>query len=59
MPNAPHLFGIRHHSPGSAASFVAALDAFRPDIVLLECPADAETALATARFVIQFVARSH
>ena len=48
MPNAPRLFGIRHHGPGSAASFVAALDAFRPDIVLLECPADAEAALATA-----------
>ncbi|MBH8569263.1 hypothetical protein KB206_10235 [Microvirga sp. STS02] len=42
------LFGIRHHGPGSAASLVAALDAFRPDIVLLECPADAEAALATA-----------
>jgi hypothetical protein len=42
------LFGIRHHGPGSAASLVAALDAFRPDIILLECPADAEAALATA-----------
>jgi Family of unknown function (DUF5682) len=42
------LFGIRHHGPGSAASLVAALDAFRPDIVLLECPTDAEAALATA-----------
>jgi hypothetical protein len=42
------LFGIRHHGPGSAASLVAALEAFRPDIILLECPADAEAALATA-----------
>ncbi|WP_133271058.1 DUF5682 family protein [Hymenobacter radiodurans] len=42
------LFGIRHHGPGSAASLVAALEAFRPDIVLLECPADAEAALARA-----------
>lgn len=41
------LFGIRHHGPGSAASLVAALAAFRPDIVLLECPADGEAALAT------------
>jgi hypothetical protein len=41
------LFGIRHHGPGSAASLVAALDAFRPEIVLLECPADAEAALTT------------
>ncbi|MVN75626.1 hypothetical protein GO988_04735 [Hymenobacter sp. HMF4947] len=43
------LFGIRHHGPGSAASLVAALHAFRPDIVLLECPADGEAALATLR----------
>ena len=43
------LFGIRHHGPGSAASLVAALDAFRPDVVLLECPADGEAALATLR----------
>ena len=48
MPTDLRLFGIRHHGPGSAASLVAALDAFRPDIILLECPADAEAALATA-----------
>jgi len=48
MPTDLRLFGIRHHGPGSAASLVAALDAFRPDMVLLECPADAEAALATA-----------
>jgi hypothetical protein len=48
MPPDLRLFGIRHHGPGSAASLVAALDAFQPDIVLLECPADAEAALATA-----------
>jgi hypothetical protein len=47
MPTDLRLFGIRHHGPGSAASLVAALDAFRPDIVLLECPADGEAALAT------------
>ncbi len=39
------LYGIRHHGPGSAASLVRALDAFQPDIVLLECPADGETML--------------
>ncbi|MGI4867888.1 MAG: DUF5682 family protein [Janthinobacterium lividum] len=49
MPTDLRLFGIRHHGPGSAASLVAALDAFRPDIVLLECPADGEAALATLR----------
>jgi hypothetical protein len=47
MPTDFRLFGIRHHGPGSAASLVAALDAFRPDILLLECPADGEAALAT------------
>jgi hypothetical protein len=49
MPTDFRLFGIRHHGPGSAASLVAALDAFRPDILLLECPADGEAALATLR----------
>jgi hypothetical protein len=49
MPTELRLFGIRHHGPGSAASLVAALDAYRPDIVLLECPADGEAALATLR----------
>jgi hypothetical protein len=49
MPTDLRLLGIRHHGPGSAASLVAALDAFRPDIVLLECPADGEAALATLR----------
>jgi hypothetical protein len=48
MPTDLRLFGIRHHGPGSAASLVAALDDFRPEIILLECPADAESALATA-----------
>ncbi len=47
MPTDLRLFGIRHHGPGSAASLVAALDAFRPDMVLLECPADGEAALST------------
>ncbi len=49
MPPDLRLFGIRHHGPGSAASLVAALNDFRPDIVLLECPADGEAALATLR----------
>ncbi|MET4105916.1 DUF5682 family protein [Hymenobacter sp. UYP22] len=48
MPSDLRLFGIRHHGPGSAASLVHALDAYQPDIVLLECPADAEAALAAA-----------
>lgn len=47
MPTDFRLFGIRHHGPGSAASLMAALEAYRPDILLLECPADGEAALAT------------
>jgi hypothetical protein len=40
-----HLLGIRHHGPGSARSVRRALDALRPDIVLVEAPADAAAAL--------------
>lgn len=47
MPTDFRIFGIRHHGPGSAASLVAALAEFRPDVLLLECPADGEAALAT------------
>ncbi|GAB3833206.1 DUF5682 family protein [Hymenobacter jeollabukensis] len=46
MPTDLRLFGIRHHGPGSTASLLQALDAYQPDIVLLECPADGEKALA-------------
>ena len=42
------VFGIRHHGPGSARSLVAALDAYEPDCVLVEGPADADALL---RFV--------
>ncbi|GGG49916.1 DUF5682 family protein [Hymenobacter glacieicola] len=48
MPTDLHLYGIRHHGPGSTASLLKALDEFRPDMVLLECPADGEKALALA-----------
>lgn len=37
-----HLFGIRHHGPGSAASLVAALDALDPALVLIEGAPEAE-----------------
>ena len=40
-----HLLGIRHHGPGSARSVLTALEAIEPDIVLVEMPADAATAL--------------
>ena len=40
-----HLLGIRHHGPGSARSVLASLDTIRPDVVLVELPADVEPAL--------------
>jgi Family of unknown function (DUF5682) len=36
-----HLFGIRHHGPGSARSLLTALTALDPAIVLIEGPPDA------------------
>jgi hypothetical protein len=40
-----HVFGIRHHGPGSARSLGRALADLEPDIVLVEGPPDAEAAL--------------
>lgn len=34
--------GIRHHGPGSARRLRAALDAYEPDLILVEMPADAD-----------------
>jgi Family of unknown function (DUF5682) len=42
MDSRAHLFGIRHHGPGSAASLVAALDALDPALVLIEGAPEAE-----------------
>ncbi len=42
------VYGIRHHGPGSARSLVAALDAYRPDQVLIEGPADADPVIRWA-----------
>lgn len=36
------VFGIRHHGPGSARSLRQALEAFEPDTILIEGPADAD-----------------
>lgn len=35
------IFGIRHHGAGSAKSLKASLEAFKPDVLLIEGPADA------------------
>jgi hypothetical protein len=40
-----HVFGIRHHGPGSARSLGQALKTLQPDVVLVEGPSDAEAAL--------------
>ena len=42
---APHLFGIRHHGPGSARSLLRAFDALRPDCVLIEGPPECSALL--------------
>jgi hypothetical protein len=40
-----HIFGIRHHGPGSARSLRRALEQLRPDAVLVEGPPDAADVL--------------
>lgn len=40
-----HVFGIRHHGPGSARSLAEALADLKPDIVLVEGPPDAQDVL--------------
>jgi len=37
------VFGVRHHGPGSARSLRAALAEYRPDIVLIEGPPEADS----------------
>lgn len=46
----PHIevFGIRHHGPGSARSLCRALEAYAPDILLIEGPMEAEPQLPFA-----------
>lgn len=43
-----HIFGIRHHGPGSARSLRQALAALQPDVILVEGPPDAEPVLPLA-----------
>jgi hypothetical protein len=43
-----HLFGIRHHGPGSARALAAALPELRPDIVLIEGPPEADKVVELA-----------
>ncbi|MFG6106654.1 DUF5682 family protein [Leptothoe sp. EHU-05/26/07-4] len=41
-----HIFGIRHHGPGSARSLLKSLHTLQPDIVLVEGPPEGNDALA-------------
>jgi hypothetical protein len=43
-----HIFGIRHHGPGSAASLLAALDTRAPARVLIEGPPEADSLIRFA-----------
>jgi hypothetical protein len=43
-----HIFGIRHHGPGSARSLTAALNQVKPDCILIEGPPDAAEVLSLA-----------
>ncbi|MFN3652757.1 MAG: DUF5682 family protein [Armatimonadota bacterium] len=43
-----HVFGIRHHGPGSARSLLRALEVLQPDLVLVEGPPDAAPVLSLA-----------
>lgn len=40
-----HIFGIRHHGPGSARSLAQALETLKPDAILVEGPPDADNVI--------------
>ncbi|MEU4035991.1 DUF5682 family protein [Streptomyces collinus] len=44
----PLLLGVRHHGPGSARAVRAALEAARPDVVLIEGPPEADPLIPLA-----------
>lgn len=41
-----HLLGIRHHGPGSCRNVLNYLQELQPDLILVEGPAEAESAAA-------------
>ncbi|MDI1462172.1 DUF5682 family protein [Catellatospora sp. KI3] len=43
-----HVYGIRHHGPGSARALVRALGELRPDLILVEGPPEADGLVALA-----------
>lgn len=44
----PLLLGVRHHGPGSARAVLAALEAARPQVVLIEGPPEGDALLSLA-----------
>jgi len=40
-----HLFGIRHHGPGSSKRLIKALQQLQPDVILIEAPKEVEKIL--------------
>jgi Family of unknown function (DUF5682) len=48
MPSITHIFGIRHHGPGSARSLRAALETLEPNAILIEGPPDADDLIPLA-----------
>ena len=43
-----HVFGIRHHGPGSARSLLVGLEDLKPDALLIEGPPDADPIIPLA-----------
>jgi hypothetical protein len=43
-----HVFGVRHHGPGSARALVRALEELAPDLILVEGPPEADDLVALA-----------
>src|SRR5690348_3051522 len=43
-----HIFGVRHHGPGSARSLVRALEQIKPLCLLIEGPPDADDVIPYA-----------
>lgn len=48
MSESPLLLGVRHHGPGSARAVRRALDAYEPEIVLIEGPPEADELVGLA-----------
>src|SRR3954470_18263645 len=47
-PASPILLGVRHHGPGSARAVRRALAAYRPEVVLIEGPPEADPLVGLA-----------